>query len=257
MYSLQSGLAPARQSTPDKLLHIHIPKTAGTSMRGALVDHFGAHDVLYYDATLGAAIRSSQRLTGSERNITDIVKSAIYKSGLYPVARPFFAAAKRWEGSKTIQPCELSTLAYRALSGHFSANDITAWGLEGAPAITIVRDPLERALSHYRHYARTNGQIFPDKEHFDTTHRMDIDEFLEQPWLTNTQTRYLGGLANVRVGTIETAQNLLEEVGVHAPLSRLNQSPNPDAAQPSATAIALFRTANTADYELFESAQAR
>ncbi len=247
----------------DAILHVHIPKTAGTSIRNTLVNAYSPEAVVFYNHANDSFIRSSDRgLVGTEKPYVDVVKTITYRSGLFPLIRPFFNRAVEQEATH-YTPAESffdtePKIAYRALSGHFEASQIESWGLENNLGLSIVREPLARAISHYGHYVRLQRRqgTHAGSPVANRAELMDLDEFLELPEFTNIQTRYLGRLANVKIGTIETCGNLLEEVGIpNISLPHLNKTSNAEIPHPGTTATAKFLEVNAADYELFDAAQ--
>jgi hypothetical protein len=105
---------------------IHIPKTAGTSFRQSVVDHFGQKKVLQdyggKRAATSAAIREYIYATGDTTSITEAMAS---------------------EDSVMV-------------SGHVHAAKYA--GTIGLPnTMTFVRQPVDRVVSHYRHMVRDEG----------------------------------------------------------------------------------------------------
>ncbi len=105
---------------------IHIPKTAGTSFRNSVVDHFGQKRVLqdYGDkrAATSAAIRKYIYTTGDTISITAAM---------------------------------LSQEAVM-VSGHMHA--VKYAGVIGLPnTVTFIRKPIARVVSHFRHMVRDEG----------------------------------------------------------------------------------------------------
>jgi hypothetical protein len=150
------------------LLFLHIPKTAGTSLRVALYQEFGPRMMpVPYEA-------------GNP-----------HKPAHYPWRdstspgddnRRFDAAAAR---------------QFACVAGHYD------WGvrekLPEARVVTLLRDPVERVISRYRHLRRhiknIPGPTGWNRGFFDRAVRPDfgLEEFLKLPDVCNVQTRILAG----------------------------------------------------------------
>lgn len=133
----QRPLAP-----DDTLYFLHIPKTAGTSFRTLLEDHFDQH------------------LVCPHLNLEDIL------------GRP---------------PSELS--AYRLICGHHG------WFLHslvrGTPVlVTLLRDPVERSLSHFYHQ-RNRPDVWLHELVRDWTFEQYVTSPIGMSELANFQTRHL------------------------------------------------------------------
>lgn len=132
-------------AAPPLAVFIHIPKTAGTSLRSAIRRQYGASAVLYNNASI----------------LDHEHQSALAQAAL--------AAGRR----------------LTAVSGHFLPGIHAAVGRSDARYITLLRDPVDRVLSHYHHIRRN-----------DTPHIVINDDDLAQ-WLStstasnNLQTRVL------------------------------------------------------------------
>lgn len=84
-------------------------------------------------------------------------------------------------------PHERRTL--RCLCGHYMSF-LVDWLGKTPVYLAMLRDPVERSISHYFHILN-----HPDNPHYELAHSMDFSAFLRHPWgraeLTNFQARHL------------------------------------------------------------------
>jgi hypothetical protein len=95
--------------------------------------------------------------------------------------------AKNWDQLVMIDPQELAT--YRLFAGHFGI-DLEPFLQRRITAVTLLRDPLKRTISHYRHVRR-------DLEHplhkhvLHQSFEMFVMDRANWPMIENFQARYL------------------------------------------------------------------
>ena len=145
---------PVSRSEAIVLLVVHIPKTAGTSLRLALADQFGESKVaLDYGAAAEETspyIRARLYAERADRNV------------------PALVARLRETG------CE-------ALVGHFSLAKYAAC-FRPEETVAFVREPLVRACSEYLHHRRKGRR------------QGSFLQFMEDPAFQNMQSRFLAGV---------------------------------------------------------------
>lgn len=105
----------------NKILFIHIPKTAGTSFRLAAKNYFGDKNTFF---DYGKKVKDTSK---------EIVEYFHEKQDLYELGRIF-------NQHKTL-----------FLSGHYPAGRYMAF-FDTLDVVTFVRNPVEQVLSNYRHY---------------------------------------------------------------------------------------------------------
>lgn len=164
---------------------VHIPKTAGTTLNALLARAYASHE------TCEIMMRGmSLRLPGA----AILPKPAISHSKI-----------RRLKSALKHRP------ALRLIRGHF---DLSLGSILPADTryFTLLRDPVERAVSHYRHYRRqTNDPIHP------LALRSTLTEWVRSCGLVemdNGQTRRLAGAMNLPCGrvtpqTLERAKSAL------------------------------------------------
>ena len=124
---------------PQRILVIHIMKTAGTSLRHMLENEYGAHQVYPGDFYLSKL-----------------------PNGWYPLGREVL------KNYNKLPP-------HKVLVGHFTAamNDMLPRSYRTA---IFLREPVQRSLSMLAHFSRTNGVSVPkllEDPHFMSTHIED------------------------------------------------------------------------------------
>ncbi len=139
---------PQSQAAPDsRLIFLHVPKSAGTTLWLILRRQYSPRAVLRVDdPALIAALTQEQ-----------------------------------WDEA-------------RVLLGHFPYGIPVRWPPPTA-TITVLRDPLERLLSHYGHAARTPDHLLVRKALAETGGGLTLEDYLDAgiPSLDNEQTRMLAG----------------------------------------------------------------
>ncbi len=113
------------KSTSDMLLVVHVPKTAGTSLRRALDKTFGVQYVI-------------RDYGGHEKTTSDIVRSHLYSNEI--------------PNTESLMRSMLKADA-KVLIGHFPAKKYVSF-FKPEHVIVFVRDPLERACSEFLHWVR-------------------------------------------------------------------------------------------------------
>ncbi len=185
MNVIRSFLNHARASYKNKEVNffVHIPKTAGTSFRNSLES---SESVLsdYGDA---------------RPQTSEAIQQAVYQnSDLYSLKQSF-KARKTW------------------LCGHVWLNKYSAI-VNVENIATIVRDPVDRVLSHYAHEVRW-GQ----------NRSMTLEAFLKTPYANNTQSRFLSGFPVSLIGAVgitEDYENSLKIINHQFGLSLVTSHDN-------------------------------
>jgi len=170
------------------LLVVHIPKTAGTSLRLALQQSFGLSRIA--------------RDYGPQSDFTThAVRRHMYENPAKHSARDL---VRELEGS-----------GYAALVGHFPYSKYGKF-FKGDRVIAFVREPLERACSEYVH--RMNEKTIEGS----------IEDFIETPKFQNLQSRALMGAADqVFVGITENYRSSLGIINQRLDLSIKHRRDNP------------------------------
>ncbi|WP_444910586.1 sulfotransferase family 2 domain-containing protein [Microbulbifer sp. TRSA005] len=163
------------------LLFVHVPKTAGTSFRFGALAYFGDGSIcLDYGP--------------ESMETSDVVKKWM---GEIPDPWSFFQEMK-YENRKM-------------LSGHFNAiRYVPVFGLENT--VTILRDPIQRVVSEYKHFSRHNR------------YKGAFRSFYSKPSFTNRQLKIFRGLSWPALGFVglterydESLQLLNKKFGLEIP----------------------------------------
>lgn len=243
-----------------RLLSVHIEKTGGTSVRGALVQHFGPERVLLYDRMNDAVMRASERTIQRENPRVDEIIRRLKQVPLLSQVRRLHLLFKEASEQDLRFPPEQLPDDFDVLHGHLDIERFE--GIFKNPRlITVVRDPLERMISHYQHAGVIKGKSRIPPPGFSKS--MEFEEFSMLPSLQNFQTRRLGGktLSDFYlVGTTEKLPDFLLALGLinkgdSTPF--LNKGVGRSRSSVSITAgfRRLFETQHALDYETYANAR--
>ena len=241
--------------TNKKIHHFHIPKTAGTTLRYEFCKQFGAKNVFYFDPHTGRASPSNTRLLATELPAIDSMKNIVNKHSLHRSLQPIIFAMKSLQRITSSKPENVKDNPHRVLTGHFTYEDLTSWGIEPEVSVSVIRDPLQRAWSHFKHWKRSKGN-FPLPNEIPYTPDFSFESFISTPDLINYQSRWIGRQSLTHIGVSEQLDKLLEEVGITPsdPVKHLNSDYGLSIPEISSLALKKFKANNEADYALYESA---
>lgn len=244
--------------------NLHIEKCGGTSVLKVLEQNYGPTHVLVYDGITGTFSRSSDRGISSTNTLLHSIKRSFGESPLLPLIYQFYLkiCKAREKGEKPRYEIADLPSDTRAITGHFTM-DILNEGPEKLTDFTslVLRDPLERMISQYRHWFRNGGSNgwrldLP----FDP--ELSFAEYAFRPEFQNHQSVAMGdwrledfdvvGVTNYMDCYISSISSRDQ---ITAPV--LNASPSkPNLLELGITeeVIELFRDFNSEDYENYEQA---
>jgi len=191
-------------------INLHIPKTAGTSMRAALIDDFGADRVAFMMFER-QAVRASELPFGVEE--MDIERRAARDAGQLATFSARMSEANRTIDYDAFSLSEIRSRDVDVATGHFNHKDITQ-DIMDVPLVTILRDPLERAWSHFSQWREAKGSIWWHSSDVIYSDDVSFEEFVTDQKLVNYQSQWLGELSISVTGVTTNLSEFLEQVGV-------------------------------------------
>lgn len=171
------------------VVFLHILKSAGSTVNSILTHHFSP-DSVYFINTKQYSPMEASKYYRRERLLAALGASASAIPS--PAVRRLRAALK---GGKV-----------RAVSGHFDLSLVARVLPDDARFVTLLRDPVERAVSHYYYYRRLETS-----EIHALAMRSTLSEWVSSRGLTemdNGQVRRLAGATNLPCGKV--TRELLE-----------------------------------------------
>lgn len=243
---------------PAPFIHMHIPKTAGTSLRRTFEAEFNADNIFLFNYDTARLLRSDRRqLVVPNRYIGayERLRGVANGLGLNAVISSYFQRKRIAEAHQIGHDLsQLPDLDFKVVSGHLDGDTIQASGLT-YPVVTVVREPLERTVSFFRHWQRSNGQMFSAffGEHSKTAAFEDV---ALNPPLHNFQSRWIGDVALARIGVVDRLAEFLNSIGLPQPDGRVliaNQDPSGQATPDFDEGfLRTFVECNAEDYELYQ-----
>lgn len=209
------------------LVAVHLPKTAGTSLRVALEAAYGAGMALDYGDN-------------------PLQHGRLARRGLA------LARSLHWAGRRLPHAC---------VYGHFLP---VKYALARGTVFSIwLRDPVQRVVSRYHHYLRACAAGETVHARWGLVPGLSLEDFVRLPHYQNTLSEYLWGFPIRRfsfVGQVEAwkrdSERLFAMLGLPVPaLAEENRNPDrPGEAYPvSARERALIESANASDMRLHAS----
>lgn len=254
---------------------VHIPKTAGTSVRSAIEHNVGPEGVYIYSPQVDRLVPSSSNLLPQTSNMIEAVRWGITNPLLGPLllrVYPLIDSINKGRIRKRYPNLEIPDKA-KVIFGHFSANKFDELLTHEPIRGVIIRDPLERMRSHYDHWKRNKGKAdWGIDVQYDSN--MTFEQFALLSQLQNYQTQALAGMdihtfdvVGITEDTEEFIQTFLgrlrqeglinsEQTEIHQ--RRLNTT-SPRRKTPTQNLdqkfLELFRQFHSEDYDLYEKAK--
>lgn len=200
------------------IIYLHIPKTAGTSFRKSAEQYFGPDQVL-------------NDYGEKSSNTSEDIRSAFYDSD--------DIASLRKTGVK-----------YKFLTGHFSLAKYREI-FPDSPVVTFFRDPVDRVISEYIHFA----------SHYNFSG--DLREFYSRPHFQNRQYKSMSGCEprdidfyGITAEYHKSLEMFNQRYGTNFPLVKLNVGRYQGMAEnvASAAELAEIEELNSEDVKLYKAA---
>ena len=183
----------------------HIPKTAGTSLGEAIDARFGK-----------AQVRRDNKLPLSDgylkRNLKCIASSIAYREFPEQIVFGHFLTGK-----------------YARFTGYRFVPR------KGHAYITFLRDPLQRAISHYHYWRRVDGQGNKAWERMNRE-QWTLDDFLCSRYFANLQSQFLFGFALKQFDFVGLAEQYEQSLAHHGRAISIVSRPAGSAIQREAAA---------------------
>lgn len=224
MFGFLSSLKSRPQKPSGPILVVHIPKTAGTSFREALLKDLGRKSI-------------ATDYSYKSKHTTGWVRDILYTSAGKPIR------------DVPLQ-FEMESRGASVLIGHFPCEKYSRY-FRPDHVVAFVRDPLKRTVSEYLHHCRHNSL------------NQSFEEFIENSVRQNVLTRQLRGVSEEAfIGVTEQYDESLYRInqrfGLNLKSRRSNVAPS-DATNGliralSRDTVRKFWALNDSDHEVFRHA---
>jgi hypothetical protein len=242
-------------------LFVHVPKTGGTSLRSAIINHYGPTNVWIYRDIDGELYPQSDGLfnTGTE-------EEHAAKRRMGSLSASEIKAIMEME-RRNATPQDIAVRDAKAIVGHLSLDGLhKLTSTRKTHAFTVVRDPLMRMVSHYRYVQQCRGQ-HPLTLGWQKDHNPDLPftTFALGENVRNFQTTYTGSDPS-RYEYIGITENMSEfmqaiglvETGAAIPVLRKTTVPMLGAQELDDPGFQrAFQEFHSLDYDFYAAALAR
>lgn len=241
------------------VVNTHIEKTGGTSLSSWFMQVYGDDRVLIYSPATDTFLRGSE--VPDLNPVTNRLKSLLTLTPLISIAA---AASKNYKSSSHrnhISPNDIGQ-GFDVIHGHFTASRFEK-SMDDPFTSIILRDPIERMVSHYISWKRRRGKT-NQRLNIPYTPEMSFRDFAMLDQMINFQSQALGELSIEDFDLVGTAENLdafTEEFfrrrGIEGNIPRLTElnrtlfSPAHEALGIDDGFTKVFKEQNAHDYEIY------
>lgn len=240
------------------IISTHIEKTAGTSLQGFFLSAFSPEEVLIYSASTDTLVRGSFIAQIGLHPLIDRLRG-MFGSTPHALIRNYL----RWSRSKHIRLHDLPFTDYKVIHGHFKADRFDELLPSNCIRIVVLREPLDRMISHFNYWRRTKGAP-THRVHIPYSPSMNFESYALHPDNINYQAQALSGKSLQDFSLVGVTENMdafiseLHRITSLQPCSpkvgQLNASPQTRQLVSDAFAQ-VFRQRHNHDYELYQMAQ--
>lgn len=180
-----------KPNCPD--IFVHVPKTAGTSLQQAIIMHYGPRATYWYNEVTDSLFRTDKGTLSTGRSGGDRIKQALER--MPGIVLSSVATASELVKKRTSTHPEAAFAKASAITGHLTVDryaDLQTF--HSAPLYTVVREPLARMVSQYRHtqrswrVSREHGNGWASR----SDPRLSFRDLCFSETLQNFQTGYTG-----------------------------------------------------------------
>lgn len=188
-------------------ISVHIERTGGTSLVAEFEELYGAEHVLVYSALTNKLVRLSDIPVSPADETLSKVKAFIERTAILSFFYRIYMGVV--EKFKNVVPwIELDQIPEDAavIKGHFPP-DLFEELLPTAFTSVVLREPLARMISQFRHWQRAGGDMgFREEVPFDPD--MTFEEYALHEEFTNFQTHALGTMPLEEFDLVGTTSQL-------------------------------------------------
>lgn len=239
------------------IVHVHIEKTAGTTLKSSYNNVYGADNVWGYSA-------GEQRYRSLGKKLFDIdserqvrLRAAIFRNA--PRIARFGQAVLNALPSHKALTLEEAEKNASVIIGHFTFDQVSpVMDPRIHPYYTVVRHPLDRMRSHHNFLQQRSVPSARMRTGPVATDGMAFEEFALQPPLRNYQRQAIGDsiAPYALVGVVNYLDAFLVETGLqsaHDSAPHINRSNTGQPTNLSPCFINEFEAFHAEDYELYQA----
>ncbi len=175
-------------------ISIHIERTGGTSLHSEYEKLYGPEHVLIYSVLTGKLLRASDMPVSPANESLSKAKAFVERTAILKIFyRLYLSIVDKFQNAFPWLELDEIPEDIAVIHGHFSP-DLFAELIPTSFTSVVLREPLGRMISQYRHWQRAGGDMgFRIKVPDDPD--MTFEEYAFREAFTNFQTRALGSMS--------------------------------------------------------------